>query len=180
MRDQSHSSIIVLACSEMDDEFCAKAFGELLEMDSSVPVIVVGPARPEFLNAAISHGAKGYIPSTIKFEVAVAAMRVVLAGGTYVPIDCLPSQVSRERDNNARGRGNRPSTALTARELSVVRAIQLGKPNKAIAYSLNMTESTVKVHVRHIMAKLNAKNRTEIAVMSKKHMLGAADELALN
>ena len=117
---------------------------------------------------------------TTKFEVAVAIIRIVLAGGTYVPIDCLPSQSGRERGSSARDKGSRPSAALTARELSVVRAIQLGKPNKAIAYSLNMTESTVKVHVRHIMAKLKAKNRTEIAVMSKKNILESADDHPLN
>jgi DNA-binding NarL/FixJ family response regulator len=56
---------------------------------------------------------------------------------------------------------------ITARELAVVRAIQHGKPNKVIAYELNMCESTVKVHVRNIMKKLNAKNRTDLAVKSQ-------------
>jgi len=49
-----------------------------------------------------------------------------------------------------------------------------------IAYSLNMTESTVKVHVRHIMAKLKAKNRNEIAVLSDKIWLSLLDDRALN
>ena len=140
----------------MEEDFCEKAFSDLLEIEPGVPVIVLGPPRPELLSAAVMHGAKGYIPLTTKFEVAVAVMRVVLAGGTYVPMDCLPNQGSRERGNYSRERG-KSSGALTAREISVVRAIQLGKSNKAIAYGLNMTESTVKVHVRHIMAKLKAK-----------------------
>jgi len=49
----------------------------------------------------------------------------------------------------------------------VVRALCRGKANKVIAYELNMCESTVKVHVRNIMKKLKAKNRTEVAVMFK-------------
>jgi DNA-binding NarL/FixJ family response regulator len=178
-KERGQSSIILLACSEMDEDFCEKAFSDLLEIEPGVPVIVLGPPRPELLSAAVMHGAKGYIPLTTKFEVAVAVMRVVLAGGTYVPMDCLPNQGSRERGNYSRERG-KSSGALTAREISVVRAIQLGKSNKAIAYGLNMTESTVKVHVRHIMAKLKAKNRTEIAIMSKKYMLGPEDELSLD
>ena len=56
---------------------------------------------------------------------------------------------------------------VTARELVVIRAIQKGKSNKVIAYDLNMSESTVKVHIRNIMKKLNAKNRTDVAIKSQ-------------
>jgi DNA-binding NarL/FixJ family response regulator len=44
-----------------------------------------------------------------------------------------------------------------------VEALQQGKPNKIIAYELNLCESTVKVHIRNIMKKLKATNRAEIA-----------------
>jgi DNA-binding NarL/FixJ family response regulator len=49
--------------------------------------------------------------------------------------------------------------------LQVVEAIRQGKPNKIIAYELAMCESTVKVHVRTIMKKLKARNRTQIAYL---------------
>jgi DNA-binding NarL/FixJ family response regulator len=52
---------------------------------------------------------------------------------------------------------------FTARQAAVIDALRRGKANKIIAYELNMRESTVKVHVRNIMKKLNAKNRTEVA-----------------
>jgi DNA-binding NarL/FixJ family response regulator len=47
-----------------------------------------------------------------------------------------------------------------------VEALRRGKANKIIAYELNMRESTVKVHVRNIMKKLKAKNRTEVAFLT--------------
>ena len=53
---------------------------------------------------------------------------------------------------------------LTGRELSVVQAIQQGKSNKIIAHELNMGLSTVKVHLRNVMRKMNAKNRTDVAM----------------
>jgi DNA-binding NarL/FixJ family response regulator len=56
---------------------------------------------------------------------------------------------------------------LTARERKVVQAIQRGKPNKIIAYDLNMCESTVKVHVRNVMKKWKAKNRTDVAIRAQ-------------
>ena len=61
---------------------------------------------------------------------------------------------------------------VTPRELAVIRAIRNGKSNKVIAYELGMCESTVKVHVRRIMKKLNAKNRTD-AVMKSETALNA-------
>ena len=58
-----------------------------------------------------------------------------------------------------------PITGLvTNRELAVIQAIQKGKSNKVIAYELNVCEGTVKVHVRNIMRKLKAKNRTDVAI----------------
>ena len=148
----------MLLCLDVDKEYCANSLDELAQSTPNTPVIVLGP-RSQFLNTAISHGARGYIPLTMEFEVVVEAVRVVLAGGTYMPMDSLPASIPHEQ-----------GSSLTAREMSVVRAIQLGKSNKVIAYNLNMTENTVKVHVRHIMAKLKAKNRTEVAIMSEKHI----------
>jgi DNA-binding NarL/FixJ family response regulator len=112
------------------------------------------------MRAVISCGAKAYIPMSVGFEIAIEAVRFVLAGGTYVPAECLLSAIP-----TALPPASRPASgAITTRELAVVRAIQQGKSNKIIAYDLNMCEATVKVHVRHIMKKLQAKNRTDVAI----------------
>jgi len=55
-------------------------------------------------------------------------------------------------------------STFTTRERHVIGAIKQGKSNKIIAYELSMCESTVKVHVRHIMKKLGARNRTAVAM----------------
>jgi DNA-binding NarL/FixJ family response regulator len=55
---------------------------------------------------------------------------------------------------------------FTARQSAVVEAVRHGKANKVIAYELNMRESTVKVHIRNIMRKLKARNRTEVAFLT--------------
>ena len=98
------------------------------------------------------------------FEIAIEAVRFVLAGGTYMPLDCL---LVRGGPGDAPSQPAPTSGLVTARELAVVRAIQQGKSNKVIAYELNMCESTVKVHLRNIMKKLNAKNRTDVAIKSQ-------------
>ena len=103
-------------------------------------------------------GANGYIPMAMGFEITIEAARFVLAGGTYVPMNCL---LGSDRPGDA---PSRPPTSglITAGEWAVVRAIQQGKSNKVIAHEMNMCESTVKV--RRIMKKLKAKNRKEVAI----------------
>ena len=65
---------------------------------------------------------------------------------------------------HAASSSTRPLSGMfTMREAGVVEALRQGKPNKIIAYELNLCESTVKVHIRNIMKKLKATNRTEIA-----------------
>jgi DNA-binding NarL/FixJ family response regulator len=60
---------------------------------------------------------------------------------------------------------------LTSRQAAVVEALRTGKPNKIIAFELNMRESTVKVHVRNIMKRLKGRNRTEVAFLMNRRTL---------
>jgi DNA-binding NarL/FixJ family response regulator len=160
----SSPKLIILSWLEDNKEASINALKVLSELDPKIPVIVLAYGNDaELARTTICHGAKGYIPVTMGFEITIEAVRFVLAGGTYVPMDCLLAR---------RGPEDAPSEAptsglVTARELAVVRAIQKGKSNKVIAYELNMCESTVKVHVRRIMKKLNAKNRTDVAIKSQ-------------
>src|SRR5260370_41985009 len=97
------------------------------------------------------------------FDIAVEAVRFVLAGGTYVPAECLLSAFPV-----AAPPSSRPAPGgITSREFSVVRAIQQGKSNKIIAYDLNMCEATGKVHVSHMMRKLKGKNRTQVPIKAR-------------
>ena len=158
-------SLILLSASEESKEASADDFKILSQIAPRIPIIVLACNNDaQMAKAAIRHGAKGYIPVTLGFDIAIEAVRFVLAGGTYVPIDYL---LTRTSPGNLPSEAAPASGAVTARELAVVRAIQQGKSNKVIAYELGMCESTVKVHVRRIMKKLNAKNRTDAAIKSQ-------------
>ena len=102
----------------------------------------------------------GYIPTTSSPELAATALRLVIAGGRYVPeryldADTTPPAVSPM---------SAPDAKLTARERAVLELLERGLPNKIIAYRLGMSLSTVKAHVHNIIAKLNVRNRTEAAL----------------
>lgn len=110
---------------------------------------------------ALECGAKGYIPSSVSIDVCIEAIALSLAGGIFVPASSVFAmrQVLETGSPVAR-----PLAGMfTARQAEVVEALRRGKANKIIAYELNLRESTVKVHIRNIMKKVKATNRTEVA-----------------
>ena len=159
--DAQDFHLILFSASNLSNEIVFKEVA-LLASHVSAPIIVLAhQPTPESARAALGCGAKGFIPMATGFELAVQVVRFVSAGGTYLPAECLLAERSGGQQQSLT-----PASVVTSRELAVVRGIREGKPNKIIAYELNMCESTVKVHVRHIMKKLRARNRTDIAVKS--------------
>ena len=125
---------------------------------ASVPIVVQSNDRPGHqVLELLKIGVHGFIPTSVSTDVAVQVLRLVCAGGTFVPSSCLLLDKAPGASDG--------SGFLTGRQIQVVEAIRQGKPNKIIAYELNMCESTVKVHVRAIMKKLKARNRTEVAYL---------------
>ena len=142
------------------------------------PVVILSDGEDvQEIRDAIGYGARGYIPTSLKLAVAIEALRLVRAGGVFVPAASLiaPPQAVSSAHSNQR---SRKSSGLTARQAAVLEAVAKGKANKVIASELSMRESTVKVHVRRIMKKLSAKNRTEAALMANG-LLNGGDKRAL-
>ena len=151
-----------------DDPRVSSAFSTLRETYPDVPIIVVadGEQAGQILEI-LDLGARGYIPTSLSLEVAIEAMNLVGVGGTFIPASSLTS--SR---NSIKANGTSPllNGTFTARQAAVVEALRKGKANKIIAYELHMRESTVKVHVRNIMKKLKARNRTEVAYLANSQV----------
>jgi len=148
----AHESV---ATHEKDQ--CGGMIKSLLEI---APVIVLCDADGiESVLAAFEIGARGYIPTaSTTLKLAVEIMHLVKAGGTFVP----PSSLSARRVSFQRTSRGATTTQFTERQLAVLSRLKQGKTNKIIAHELKMSESTVKVHIRKIMQKLNATNRTEV------------------
>ena len=123
----------------------------------------------EDVNEALTYGVRGYIPTSVEAEVAFAALRLIDAGGTYIPAHGRRSATAKPGIGVESERRELPvELDLTPRELSVLDLLREGKPNKLIATGLNMEESTVKVHVRNILKKLHAANRTHAASVANR------------
>ena len=120
----------------------------------------------EAVLAALTLGVRGFIPSTLKASVAVEAIRMVCAGGIYVPAHNLVDSMGVNGAMPVSAGAASMATAFTPRQTEILACLRRGLANKLIAYELQMCESTVKVHLRHIMRKLRATNRTQVVSMT--------------
>ncbi len=161
------SVAILLSTMSLSTDEAANELHLLSKTHSKFRTMVLGKtdAMSEAI-AALSQGANGYISVNAGLDTLIQATAIVSGGGTYVPAPCLFA-AEKATSNTAE---QSPENGITNRELGVIQGIRQGKPNKVIAYDLNVCESTVKVHVRNIMKKLHAKNRTDIAIKSANLM----------
>jgi DNA-binding NarL/FixJ family response regulator len=161
--------ILSIGNATATDPVVAEELRWLREHLPEVPVTLLADRDdPASILAALCAGVRGYLPTSIDPGVARKALALVLAGGAYAPPALLfgtgmtggEEPVRRPDDAAPCERLNQ----LTPRQREVLALLGQGRPNKVIAQHLAMCESTVKVHVRQIMRKLGATNRTEVAL----------------
>ena len=129
LKDAS-AAIVILSWMEASNEASANALQSLSELVPRIPVIVLADKNDvDLARTAIRHGAKGYIPCTLGFDIAVEVVRFVLAGWTYVPMDCVLATGPGVQASPA----SPSSDGVTGRELVVLRAPEQAKLNKVIA-----------------------------------------------
>lgn len=134
-----------------------------LARTAPLPVIVISAsANPADITRALDCGAVGFIPTSYSTPVMIGAMRLVLAGGVYIP------EAVRHAPNAAHIGAAAAQTftgyrdvGLTERQAQVLALLIEGKPNKLICRDLHLAEGTVKIHVTAILKALKVTNRTQ-------------------
>lgn len=111
---------------------------------------------------ALKRGADGYLLKDMEPEDLLAALHNAAAGKMVLSEALTPVLAASLRES--RPSGDRDIQSLTPRERDIIKLIAEGLPNKMIARRLNITESTVKVHVKHLLKKMKLKPRVEAAV----------------
>ena len=146
------------------------ALAALRQALPATPMVVLsGDDNPAVVRAAIDAGAMGFIPKSSTREVLIQALRLVFAGGVYLPARVLdaplpPGPLAVPPDS-----GVTPARlGLTPRQMDVLRCVVQGKPNKSIARELDISEGTVKAHLSSVMQALGAHNRTEAVYAAAK------------
>jgi len=150
----NHFDLILLDI-DMPDMNGLDAIEALLDIQIDTPIVMISAHEEvSIINKALAKGVKGFIPKTTSADVTLSALHLVLSGGVY-----LPPQLMQQTpiDLNVRDNNN----LLTPRQIEVLRLLQKGTQNKNIAFELDLSPSTVKVHIRRIFTALGARNRTE-------------------
>jgi len=136
-----------------------------------LPVIVLSASEsPDDVKHALDAGVLGYIPKSSTAQLMLSAIKLVLAGGVYLPSLLLGHDGGAEHAATARTAGAAPKATtrgLTERQLQVLALLAEGKPNKLIARTLDITEGTVKIHLAAIFQTLGVRNRTEAVIAAQ-------------
>jgi DNA-binding NarL/FixJ family response regulator len=141
--------------------------GDLTSLAAAVPhtpiLVAADCDDPERAHVILRAGARGFLPASYSLKVLIGALERVRSGGTYVPLTLTEAVPTAELA---------PWRALTRRQCDVLALIAQGKANKLIADALNMSESTVKAHVKQIIRRLNVANRTQAALLATRSRTG--------
>jgi DNA-binding NarL/FixJ family response regulator len=175
---QEHADVdIVLLRADEPGAAVAVTLAKLRDHRPSARVVVLSSSTtPSDVAFVLECGAVGYIPSTVPGQVLLGALRLVLAGGMYIPPEflCETRRKNSAADVPATNNGRTTSgsttrmTYLTPRQAQVFAQLASGKSNKMIARELGMAIGTVKTHVTAILKTLHATNRTQAAAAAHR------------
>lgn len=161
--------LINLGGSPIDDQHVQDLIASIKDKFPSVPCAILSDRRqPEEAISAADHGVQAFLTTDMQPDLARQALAFVVGGGTYFPREALlTSSHSGVQPSTPDARSDLSHGGLTPRQHDVLDRLRFGKSNKQIARELNMQEATVKVHVRQIMRKLGAANRTQAALLAQ-------------
>lgn len=143
----------------------------------AAPVVMLTMSREDAdIGAALRAGAQGYLLKDMEPEGLLPALEAVLRGESVVAREMVGTLAGLVRDEArvppAAPRMADPFAGLTPRELEILGHLADGFSNKVIARTLEITEGTVKLHVKAVLRKLGMRSRVEAAVAAVEHGLG--------
>jgi len=179
LENESGYSLIIL------DLFMPETDGFALVRDTcdrfpDTPVVVMSASEDAgHMRKVIDTGASGYIPKSCGRKLMLSALELILNGGTYIPPGLLKADTTNyatlTSDSRAIDNQLHKPAGLTERQLEVLHLLARGLPNKLIARELDVSEHTVKTHIRTLFAALNVNNRTQaVLVAQQKNYLSAS------
>jgi two-component system, NarL family, nitrate/nitrite response regulator NarL len=156
----------------------ADALPALREAAPAARVLMLTVSEDERdLATALRNGASGYLLKTIEGDALARAILRVMRGEAVVADEMTGKLVAAYRDAAAApvpaapGPPASPLAQLSPREQQILRGIARGASNKAIARELGIAETTVKIHVQHVLRKLDVASRVQAAVIATEHGL---------
>jgi DNA-binding NarL/FixJ family response regulator len=157
----THSDVeLVLLDLKLSDAVGVDSLLALRKHAPETPIVVLsGEQDPDVIRRCIDQGAMGFITKTSTHDELLAAIKLIVKGGIYLPRDvmtnALYTRLPQERSDVAL------LASLSDRQREVLTYLLQGKPNKTISNNMNISQNTVKAHLSGIFRTLGARNRTE-------------------
>jgi DNA-binding NarL/FixJ family response regulator len=154
----------------------AQGFSALVQARATypdVPVVVISGREEHGIAArTVAHGAAGFVPKSAPAATLMEALRTVLSGGDWVPTHLVPLDRLQSQDGGpldaAESEAASVVSRLTPQQFRVLVMLCSGLQNKQIGIQLNVAEATVKAHMRAIMEKFGASNRTQVVLIAQR------------
>lgn len=132
----------------------------LARVDRRPVALISGAANKAIAEEALELGAAGFLPKTMAAGSLVNAVKFMAMGEKYAPVDFMTKEDESKH--------HPLQDLLSARELEVLSGLTRGLSNKEIAREVDLQEVTIKLHVKTLCRKLDAKNRTHAAMIAKE------------
>ncbi|QFT82344.1 Transcriptional regulatory protein DegU [Roseovarius sp. THAF27] len=159
IREDAHYDLVLLDY-KMPGMKGLESLSEAIGLEGGQRVALIsGQATREIAGEALGLGAAGFVPKTLPAKSLVNAVKFMAMGEQYAPIDFMKAQEEDEPHAMAE--------QLTKREQEVLKGLTEGKSNKAIARDLDLTEPTIKLHMKTLFRKLEVNNRTQAAIVAR-------------
>ena len=128
--------------------------------DGQRVALMSGEASKKIAEDALEAGAAGFVPKSLPAKSLVNAVKFMAMGEQYAPIDFMTAEDVVDE--------NPLAAKLTEREQQVLKGLTEGKSNKELARDLDITEPTVKLHMKTLYRKVGAANRTQAALIARE------------
>jgi len=171
---------LILICETLSLEGYMELLGELKERCPNARLVLLADhLEPQAVGQLVGAGLSGLCSTDMSQQAMLKALELVMLGETFLPAAValtLCNEISAQKpklmgDNGDLAGANR----FSEREIQILRLLTTGASNKLIARELGLAEATVKVHIKAILRKARAENRTQAAMWASQHLgLGAS------
>lgn len=171
--------LLIMGCPRNHEEACSQVRQIKSDHSSARVLMLVDQYDLKQIISAFQAGADAYLIKSVSCEVLVKTLDLVMLGEVVFPsavLELLNEHVLRPNGEAKAMDAEKPSDeqfqskGLSVRETVILRCLMEGDSNKLIARKFDITEATVKVHVKAILRKIHAKNRTQAAIWAASHL----------
>ena len=148
---------------------------QMREKHADIKLVVLAASTRNIHNLArcFEAGADAYLLKNISPDALKQSLKLVLLGEKVFPTRLAAMLISGQVDTQRPAAASPDLQGLSEREIQILRCLLNGHPNKVIAKKLSITEATVKVHLKGVLKKINAANRTQAAIWALNNGLSA-------